>query len=168
MAGTKSLYHRHYRSPPLTLLVTVSIQANPTAYLNPSNHQNKPNKSKIHEQSNTFSTNISKINILFENLTRKMERSKRFGFENWEIQSLTLNDGDSRSIGVFGGVMVVGEGQWWLGCPTWYRSGDGGFRYWRSRGWWLTALACLVVVKGSVGGRRCLSFVLFYFILFSS
>ena len=36
-----------------------------------------------------------------------MERSKRFGFENWEIQSLTLNDGDSRSIGVFGGVMVV-------------------------------------------------------------
>ena len=87
------------------------IQANPTALLNPSNHHHsttkKPNISETHEQSNTFSTKISKVNILFENLTRKIERSKRFGFEKDKV--LLWNNGDYRSCGFFGRVMVVGK-----------------------------------------------------------
>ena len=80
------VHNRHRWSPSLMLL---DIQVNPTTPLNPSNHHHsttkKHNRSKTHEQSNTFSKKISKINILFENLTRKIERSKRFGFEKDKV-----------------------------------------------------------------------------------
>ena len=114
----------------------------------------KPNRSEIHEQSNTFSTNIS---ILFENLTRKLERSKRFGFEKNKVLLWMM-------------VIQICWCFWWsdvgwwgaVRCPTWCRSGDGFFRDRRSRRRRLTVLACLVVVAAKVF-EFC--FILFYLVV---
>ena len=114
----------------------------------------KPNKSGIHEQSNTISTNIS---ILFENLARKLERSKRFGFEKnkfllWMMVILDLL------------VFLV---KWcWL-----VRGSKMSSMVWI--GWcffpWLEKLRAVADDAGMFGGGGSRGvWVLFYLILFSS